>query len=91
MNNDDSLIEELENFKIEGSNFKFDIPQKYEIPNNLKLVKEEVRKDGSRIKCFENSLLEIKLKNNTLNRIFPDGYSITYYANKDIKQVIFNN
>ena len=85
---DDSMTEELKNFQNEDIiNYKFEIPLKYQIGKNVKVVNESVRKDGKLLKYYENSVLEIISKNNTLSRVFPDGYSITYYANKDIKQV----
>ena len=87
-NIEDSMIKELDNFKREDlSNFKFEIPSKYQLGKNIKVLKENLRKDGTLLKYYENSVLEVVYKNNTINRVFPDGLSITFYSNKDIKQV----
>ncbi len=89
--NNDSMMKELETFKQEDlSSFKFEIPAKYQMGKNVKVVKEISRKDGAILKYYENSILEVIYKNKTTNRIFPDGYTITFYSNKDIKQVNFN-
>lgn len=88
MDNEDSMMEELEIFKSEDiSSFKFEIPLKYQIFKNLRLIDENLRKDGTIIKYYENSVVEIITHKNTIKRIFPDGYTITFYHNKDIKQV----
>jgi hypothetical protein len=89
--NNDSMIKELDNFKQEDfSSYKFEIPTKYQMGKNVKIVKEIFRKDGANLKYYENSIIEVIYKNKTMNRIFPDGYTITFYSNKDIKQVNFN-
>ena len=82
------MLQELSNFKVEGqNNFKFEIPIKYQLGKNLKVVKENARNDGTLVKYYENSVVDLVSKNNNLNRVFPDGYTITFYGNKDIKQV----
>ena len=79
------LIEELERFKNEEKEYKFSIPQKYSLDTNkIKLIKNGIIK-GLFVKVYENKVIDIINKHGTTKRIFPDGFQISFYNNKDIK------
>ena len=80
-----ALLEELENFKKEEKNYKFKIPTKYQMNNSIRFLKQTVVK-GKIIKFYENSVIDLINRHRTIKRIFPDGYEICYYNNKDVKQ-----
>ena len=80
-----ALLEELENFKKEEKNYKFKIPAKYQMNNSIRFLKQTVIK-GKIIKFYENSVIDLINRHRTIKRIFPDGYEICYYNNKDVKQ-----
>ena len=79
------LLEELENFKKEEKIYKFKIPSKYQMNNSIRCLKQTVVK-GKIIKFYENSVIDLINRHRTIKRIFPDGYEICYYNNKDVKQ-----
>ena len=79
------LIQEFLNFKKEETQYKFEIPFKYQMSNCVKCIKEKALKKKL-IKIYENKVFEIIDKNNTIRRIFPDSYEIIFYKNKDIQQ-----
>ena len=84
------LIEELERFKNEEKEYKFSIPQKYSLDTNrIKLIKNGIIK-GLFVKVYENKVIDIINKHGTTKRIFPDGFQISFYNNKDIK-LRYNN
>ena len=79
------LIEELERFKHEEKEYRFSIPQKYSLDTNkIKLIKNGIIK-GLFVKVYENKVIDIINKHGTTKRIFPDGFQINIYNNKDIK------
>ena len=53
-----------------------------------KLVKQEVSNDGKILKIFENNKKEVIFPSGMRKEIYPDGYTIVFFGNKDIKQVI---
>ena len=84
------LIEELDRFKHEEKEYKFTIPQKYALDNSqLKLIKSGIIK-GLFVKVYENKVIDIINKHGTTKRLFPDGFQISFYNNKDIK-LRYNN
>ena len=84
------LIEELERFKHEEKEYKFVIPQKYSLDTNkTKLIKNGIIR-GLFVKVYENKIIDIINKHGTTKRIFPDGFQISFYNNKDIK-LRYNN
>ena len=79
------LIKELEGFKNEEKEYKFSIPQKYIFDKDkTKLLKKGIIK-GLFVKVYENKVIDIINKHGTTKRIFPDGFQISFYNNKDIK------
>ena len=79
------LLVELENFKKEENIYKFEIPLKYQMSKFEKCIKERKIK-GRLVKFYENSVIDIINKNKTVKRIFPDGYELWTYNNKDVQQ-----
>lgn len=79
------LLVELENFKKEEKIYKFEIPLKYQMSKFEKCIKERKIK-GRLVKFYENSVIDIINKNKTVKRIFPDGYELWTYNNKDVQQ-----
>lgn len=79
------LLVELENFKKEEKIYKFEIPLKYQMSKFEKCIKERKIK-GRLVKFYENSVIDIINKSKTVKRIFPDGYELWTYNNKDVRQ-----
>lgn len=52
-----------------------------------KLIKQEVSNDGKILKIFENNKREVIFPSGMRKEIYPDGYTIVFFGNKDIKQV----
>ena len=82
---DTSLLTELENFKEEEHLYKFEIPSKYHMPQFTKCKKEKKIK-GRLVRFYENSVIDIIGKKKTITRIYPDGFEIWFYNNKDVEQ-----
>ena len=56
--------------------------------NMVRLIKQDITEDGKIIKLYENNKKEIIFPNSGLRKeIYPDGYQISYFKNKDIKQI----
>ena len=70
----------------------FEFPEKYfdENDENNKIIKHQFDLDGKTIKIFNNNKKEIIFPNNTRKQIFPDGYTIVYFSNGDLKEIIPN-
>ena len=70
----------------------FEFPDKYfdEKDENNKIIKHQFDLDGKTIKIFNNNKKEIIFPNNTRKQIFPDGYTIVYFSNGDLKEIIPN-
>jgi centromere protein J len=71
----------------------FEFPEKYfdENDENNKIIKHQFDLDGKTIKIYKNNKKEIIFPNNTRKQIFPDGYTLVYFSNGDIKEIIPNN
>jgi hypothetical protein len=68
--NNDSIIEEFENFKNEDTSlYKFEIPTKYNFSTTVKVEKEQNMPDGRIIRYYENSVIEVVSKNKNLTRV----------------------
>ena len=80
-----SLLEELDNFKKEEKLYQFEIPPKYVMSQFVKCKKEKQIK-GRLVRFYENKVIDIIGKKKTITRIFPDGYEIWFYNNKDVEQ-----
>lgn len=67
----DSMLDELAEFKKEELlSYKFEIPLKYQIGKNIKIINESVRDDGKLVKYYENSVVEIISKNKNITRVY---------------------
>ena len=80
-----TLLEELENFKKEEKLYKFEIPSKYVMSQFVGCKKEKQIK-GRLVRFYENKVIDVIGKKKTITRIFPDGYEIWFYNNKDVEQ-----
>jgi hypothetical protein len=56
-------------------------------PTKYRLVKEEKLLDNKIINFYENDKREIIFTSGNKKEIYSDGYQITFFRNKDIKQV----
>ena len=54
---------------------------------NVRLIKQDFTDDGKVIKYFENDKKEIIFPSGVKKETFLDGYQITFFNNKDIKQI----
>lgn len=63
--------------------------EKYHPRNDLKINVEKLENfpDGKIVKFYENSKREVIFPSGVRKEIFPDGYQIVYFNNKDVKQV----
>ena len=70
----------------------FEFPEKYfdESVEENKIIKHQFELDGKTIKIYNNNKKEIIFPNNTKKELFPDGYTIVYFSNGDIKEIIPN-
>ena len=61
-------------------------PEKYhnDFPENKNVSQQNVGKN-SLIFIYESGRKEIKFNNGVRKEVFPDGYQIVYFTNKDIK------
>ena len=66
---------------------KLDIPTKYSFSDEVKLLYEIPRFDGSRVKFYENFMIELKQKHNLVHKFYPDGSIISIFPNRDIRLV----
>lgn len=79
----EDLLVELENFKKEEGSYVFEIPTKYQMSNFVKCLKE-TRVKNKVVKFYENSVVDVIDKHRTIKRIFPDGFEILFFKNKNI-------
>jgi centromere protein J len=73
----------------EEENFEMEFPEKYhgKSSKNVKLLRQDFTEDGKIIKIYENMKKEIIFPSGVKKETFEDGYTITYFNNKDIKQL----
>lgn len=55
---------------------------------NANVIKHENFPDGKIVKFYDNDKREVIFPSGVRKEIFPDGYQLVYFNNKDIKQVI---
>ena len=53
----------------------------------LIVIGQEITEDNKIIKTYSNNKVEILFPSGLRKEIFEDGYQITYFTNKDIKQI----
>lgn len=53
---------------------------------NKRVVQENISNDGKIVRWYANSKKEVIFRKGVRKEIFPDGYTIVYFKNKDIKQ-----
>ena len=84
--NDSNLNEDDE----DEEHYDLIFPEKYHGKHNnkLKLVKQDIGKEGKITRIFENDKKEIIFPSGVRKETYPDGYNVVYFVNKDIKQVI---
>lgn len=72
----------------EGDTYDMVFPYKYhnDTPENTRVVQENVGQDGKVVKYYQNEKKEILFVKGVRKVIFPDGYTVVYFTNKDIKQ-----
>ena len=81
-----------EEYKEDLSIYELNFPDIYHGKNEkfVKLLKQEISNDGKILKFYENNKKEVVFPSGMRKEIYEDGYTIVYFANEDIKQVIFN-
>jgi hypothetical protein len=55
----------------------------------VKLLKQEISNDGKILKFYENNKKEVIFQSGLRKEIHEDGYTIVWFTNNDIKQVIY--
>jgi centromere protein J len=76
----------------EEEDYQLIFPAQYhgKLVKNNRLEKQEITEDGKIIRLYENGKREVDFSSGVRKEIFEDGYQITYFANKDIKQIFPN-
>lgn len=54
-------------------------------PRNMKVVEQHIGADGKIQRIYENGKKEVIFNNGVKRETFPDGYTIVYFNNNDIK------
>ncbi|CAI2386820.1 unnamed protein product [Moneuplotes crassus] len=54
--------------------------------DNCTVVQENTSADGKIVRWYANNKKEVIFKKGVRKEIFPDGYTIVYFKNKDVKQ-----
>lgn len=75
-NNDEDEYEMIFLEKYHGNHVK-----------NVRLLKQDFTEDGKIIKLYENKRKEIIFPSGVKKETFEDGYQVTFFNNKDIKQL----
>ena len=72
----------------ENEDYSLIFPEQYHGEENEKaeIVQESEGTKGKIFRLYSNEKREILFTNGVRKEIFPDGYSIVYFANNDIKQ-----
>ena len=73
LNNSDYDMKFLDKYHNEGD-------------ENKRIIQENVSSDGKIVRWFANQKKEIIFRKGVRKEIFPDGYTIVYFKNQDIKQ-----
>lgn len=87
-----SSIDREEEDKIDDiTKYEMRFPEIYhgKAQRDSKLIKQEVSNDGKILKIYENNKKEVIFPSGMRKEIYPDGYTIVFFGNKDIKQVKF--
>ena len=66
-------------------------PPQYILTPFTKVISEEKLQDGKTVKIYSNKAKEIIFPSGVKKQIFPDGYQIIFFNNKDIKQIYPDN
>lgn len=67
---EDSMLFDLKQFKQDDMlNYKFDIPLKYQMSKNAKVVSEDKKQDGKIVKYYDNSVVEIVGRNGNITKV----------------------
>jgi len=53
--------------------------------NSLQVMQESTSSDGKLQRLFSNGKKEVIFANGVRREVWPDGYQIVWFANKDIK------
>ena len=78
------------NFDEDDSQYDMIFLPKYhdeKMNNELMVISQDITDDNKIIKTYSNNKVEILFPSGLRKEIFEDGYQITYFTNKDIKQI----
>eukprot|EP01022_Parablepharisma_sp_SALTPOND_P001540 TRINITY_DN1066_c1_g1_i4.p1 TRINITY_DN1066_c1_g1~~TRINITY_DN1066_c1_g1_i4.p1 ORF type:complete len:630 (+),score=96.38 TRINITY_DN1066_c1_g1_i4:9217-11106(+) len=73
----------------ESESYELKLPAKYHT-KSYKVLSQTSHNDGKVTRAYENGKTEVMLLNGSRKETFPDGYSVTFFSNKDVKQVFPN-
>jgi len=71
---------------LKETEYDFIMLDKYHNNDSSKLISSTISNEGKITKVFSNGKIEQTLPNSVKRESFPDGYTIVYFNNKDIKQ-----
>jgi hypothetical protein len=80
----------IQNKNNDSSMFDMVFLPQYHSPsaNMIRLIRQDITEDGKIIKQYENNKKEVIFPNSGLKKeLFEDGYQVSYFKNKDIKQL----
>ena len=76
----------------EESDYLMTFPSQYHSDSVSEIIKEEVTTHDNKIQRFYSSgRREVIFPNKIRRVLWPDGYSVVYFANNDVKQVFPNH
>lgn len=81
---------ESENEENEADKFNMIFLPQYHDTTSIeqnKVVRQDVTEDGKIIKVYQSNKKEVFFPSGLRKEIFPDGYLVSYFNNKDIKQI----
>ena len=77
--------------KEDNDEYSMVFPPQYILTPFTKVISEEKLQDGKTVKIYSNKAKEIIFPSGVKKQIFPDGYQIIFFNNKDIKQIYPDN
>jgi len=77
-------------FQSDPEEYDLVFPEQYHSDANVTIISNKVSSDGKVAKVFSNGKTELKFANGVRRESFPDGYTIVYFTNNDIKQTHVN-
>lgn len=88
VNEEEEQIGEEEELDLDPTRYDLKFPEEYHnnSDENRRIIQENISNDGKVVRWFANKKKEIIFRKGVRKEIFPDGYTVVYFKNRDIKQ-----